>query len=124
MKHALILSAGLAISLAACNQKTEPAPVEAPAAAPATAGDMAATPMAPAETVKSGVGTGVITKVDATTGSVTIDHGPIPGVDWPAMTMNFKAAPAVVEKAKVGERVQFDVTVRGRESEVTAIRPE
>ena len=33
-------------------------------------------------------------------------------------------APAVVEKAKVGERVQFDVTVHGRESEVTAIRPE
>lgn len=46
MKHALVLSAGLAISLAACGQKTEPAPVEAPAAAPATAGDMAAMPMA------------------------------------------------------------------------------
>ncbi|HEY1072030.1 copper-binding protein [Brevundimonas sp.] len=124
MKHALILSAGLAIGLGACNQKTEPAPVEAPAAAPATSGDMAATPMASAEAVKSGVGTGVITKVDAAAGSVTIDHGPIPGVDWPAMTMSFKAAPTVVEKAKVGERVQFDVTVRGRESEVTAIRPE
>lgn len=124
MKHALILSAGLAIGLAACGQKTEPAPVEAPAVAPATTGDMAATPAAPAEVAKSGVGTGVITKVDAATGSVTIDHGPIPGVGWPAMTMSFKAVPAVVEKAKVGERVQFDVTVRGRESEVTAIRPE
>ena len=121
MKHALILSAGLAIGLAACGQKTEPAPVEAPAPAPATARDMAA---APAEAVKSGVGSGVITAVDAAAGSVTIDHGPIPGVGWPAMTMNFKAAPAVVEKARVGERVQFDVTVRGRESEVTAIRPE
>ena len=42
MKHALILSAGLAVALAACGQKTEPAPVEAPAAAPATTGDMAA----------------------------------------------------------------------------------
>ncbi len=40
------------------------------------------------------------------------------------MTMSFKAAPAVVAKAKVGERIQFDVMVRGRESEVTAIRPE
>ncbi len=80
MKHALILSAGLAISLAACGQKTEPAPVEAPAAAPATTGDMAATTMAPAEAGKSGVGSGVITAVDAAAGSVTIDHGPIPGV--------------------------------------------
>lgn len=124
MKHGLILSAGLAIGLAACGQKTEPAPVEAPAAAPAAAGDMAATPMAPAEAVKSGAGSGVITKVDAATGSVTIDHGPIPGVGWPAMTMSFKAAPAVVAKARVGERIQFDVTVRGRESEVTAIRPQ
>lgn len=121
MKHVLILTAGLAIGLAACSQKTEPAPVEAPAAAPATSGDKAA---APAEAVKSGVGSGVITSVDAAAGSVTIDHGPIPGVGWPAMSMSFKAAPAVVEKAKVGERVQFDVAVRGRESEVTAIRPE
>ncbi len=125
MKHALILSAGLAISLAACGQKTEPAPVEAPAApASATTGDMAATTMAPAEAGKSGVGSGVITAIDAAAGAVTIDHGPIPGVGWPAMTMSFKAAQAVVAKAKVGERIQFDVMVRGRESEVTAIRPE
>ena len=123
MKHALMLSAGMAVALAACGQKTEPAPVEAPAVAAAPS-DMAATPMAPAEADKSGVGSGVITAVDAAAGSITIDHGPIPGVGWPAMTMSFKAVPAVVEKAKVGERVQFDVTVRGRESEVTAIRPE
>ena len=40
MKPILILSAGLALALAACGQKTEPAPVEPAAAAPAATGDM------------------------------------------------------------------------------------
>lgn len=124
MKHALILSAGLAISLAACGQNTEPAPIEASAAAPATNGDMSAMPMASAEAEKTDVGTGMITAIDAAKGAIMIDHDPMPGIGWPAMSMRFKAGPTVIEKAKVGERVQFDVTVRGRESEVTAIRPE
>jgi Cu(I)/Ag(I) efflux system membrane fusion protein len=40
--------------------------------------------------------------------SVTISHGPIPAVPWPAMTMQFKlAAPALAQGVKVGDRVAF-----------------
>ncbi|MCG2662709.1 hypothetical protein [Brevundimonas sp.] len=47
MKHALMLSAGLVIGLAACSQKTEPAPVEAPAPAAAAPAHQGAPPQAP-----------------------------------------------------------------------------
>jgi len=125
MKPVLILSTGLALALAACGQKTEPAPVEAAAivpSAPAASGDMSGMPMA-ASGEMSGSGTGAITAVDPAAGTVTIDHGPIPGVNWPAMTMAFTASPTILQKAKVGDQVQFDVTVKGPAAEVTAIRP-
>ncbi|CAN5369765.1 hypothetical protein BH10PSE2_BH10PSE2_04070 [soil metagenome] len=121
MKPMLILSAGLALTLAACGPKTEPAPVEPATAAPAATGDMSGMPMA-ASGEMSGSGTGAITAVDPAAGTVTIDHGPIPGVNWPAMTMAFTASPTILQSAKVGDQVQFDVTVKGPVAEVTEMR--
>ncbi|MFC6628050.1 copper-binding protein [Sphingomonas yabuuchiae] len=46
-----------------------------------------------ASAVKSGSGSGTITAVDAKGGTVTIKHGPIPTIGWPAMTMTFRASP-------------------------------
>jgi hypothetical protein len=37
------------------------------------------------------------------------------------MTMAFKAAPAVTSAAKVGDKVDFDLTLIGDAGEVTAI---
>lgn len=122
MKYALILAAGTALGLAACNQPQEaPATTEEPAA---EASDTAATPMTADAGVQSGTGTGVITAVDPDAGTVTVEHGPIPGVGWPAMTMRFDASPAIVEAASTGERIEFDVSVRDGVNEITAIRPE
>ncbi|WP_332767629.1 efflux RND transporter periplasmic adaptor subunit [Phenylobacterium sp.] len=40
--------------------------------------------------------------------SVTLSHGAIPGVGWPAMTMAFRLAdPALARGLKVGDRVRF-----------------
>ncbi len=122
MKPVLILSAGLALALAACGQKTDTAPAEPTSAAAAPAGEMSGTPMA-AMGEMSGTGAGAVTAVDPAAGTVTIDHGPIPGVNWPAMTMAFTATPTVLQKAKVGEQVEFDVTVKGPAAQVTDIRP-
>ena len=57
-----------------------------------------------ASTLYEGVG-----RIEATTpGSVTISHGPIPAVPWPAMTMQFKLAdPGLGRAVKVGDRVAF-----------------
>jgi Cu(I)/Ag(I) efflux system protein CusF len=93
----------------------------------AAADDMAnmkgmSTSAAPA--AKQGKGTGVIKAIDAKAGTLTIQHGPIPAVSWPAMTMTFKAKPATLLKGlKVGETIGFDTTVRGMDADVTAVRP-
>jgi Cu(I)/Ag(I) efflux system membrane fusion protein len=50
--------------------------------------------------------TGTITAIDAR--SVTISHGPVPALKWPAMQMRFLvAAPASVRGYKRGDRVGF-----------------
>lgn len=84
--------------------------------------NMKGMPMAPA--AKHGQGTGVIRSIDAKAGTLTIQHGSIPGVGWPAMTMTFKAnPPALLKGLKVGQTIGFDTTVRGMAADVTAVRP-
>lgn len=123
MKSILLISTALTLGLAACGQQqTGKAERQADTATGSARIDMAAPPMA-AGTEKIGKGTGTITAVDSATGKITIDHAAIPDVDWPAMTMGFTAAPAVIATAKVGDRVDFDLRVRGNGAEVTAIRP-
>lgn len=34
---------------------------------------------------------GTVRKIDDDAGTITIDHGPVPQVEWPAMTMGFTA---------------------------------
>lgn len=81
--------------------------------------------MAMSDAAKTGSGTGVVTAIDKTAGTVTIKHEAIPAVDWPAMTMAFKAIPAsLLDSLKVGEKVSFDVKVKGSDAEVTAVTPQ
>ena len=114
------------IALAACGPKT---PAAAPPATPAAStepaasdgmsgADMAKMPAAP----KSAKGVGVVTAIDKGAGTITLDHQAIPEAGWPAMTMAFKAAPAVVGAVKVGDHVAFDLKVQDGAGEVTAIR--
>ena len=73
--------------------------------------------------VKHGQGTGVIKAIDEKAGSLVLQHGPIPAVSWPAMTMTFKAKPVLLKGLKAGQTVDFDCDVTGMSAEVTAIRP-
>lgn len=77
----------------------------------------------PASGAKHGHGTGIIKALDRKAGSVTLQHGPIAAVSWPAMTMTFKAKPALLQGLKVGQTVDFDCDVMGASAEVTAVRP-
>ncbi|KMS52341.1 copper-binding protein [Sphingobium sp. AR-3-1] len=127
MKHArLTIALGLAALTAACGKKAEtPVAAETNQAAPAAAmsGDMGNMAMAPAATAPiMAKGHGTVTAIDKTAGTITLDHGPIPEANWPAMTMAFKAAPAISDAAKVGDKVDFDVTLVGSAGEVTAIQ--
>jgi len=72
---------------------------------------------------KTGQGTGVITAVDTKAQTVTIKHGPIPAVGWPAMTMTFKATPpSLLLGLRVGQKIGFDTKVTGMSAEITAVR--
>lgn len=72
----------------------------AAAALPATAGNHQAT----------GSAEGVVRKIDKDAGKITIRHGPIAGLDMPAMSMVFRAKEAaLLDKVKVGDKVRFGV---------------
>ncbi|PZQ61490.1 MAG: copper-binding protein [Phenylobacterium zucineum] len=99
MKYALAALAIVSLATPALAQH-EGHGAHAPAAAPA------------AGTIK---GTGVVKAVNAKTGVIKLHHAPIPALKWPAMTMDFKAAPAVVAAAKVGKSVTFTLNAKGDE---------
>jgi Cu(I)/Ag(I) efflux system protein CusF len=73
---------------------------------------------------KTGAGTGVVTAVDQKAGTVTLKHGPIPEIGWPAMTMTFKAdPPSLLDGVKTGEQVRFTLQGAGMAYRLTAIAP-
>lgn len=124
----LTIALGFVALTAACGKKAEtPVAAENNQAAPAVAmsGDMGNMAMAPSATsaIKA-KGHGTVTAIDKTAGTITLNHGPIPEAKWPAMTMTFKAAPAITDAAKVGEKVDFDVTLTGSSGEVTGVHPQ
>ena len=128
--HAVPAIACATLLLGACGSNASPSPSPSPSAsAAAPMGPMAssqsgATPMAGTATGqpsdKTGKGTGVVTAIDKAAGTVTIQHGAIPGVGWPAMTMAFQASPELQQKAKAGDKVSFEISV-GKESRLLGI---
>ena len=80
--------------------------------------------MATPASAKTGRGVGVVKAVDSRAGNVTVQHGPIPGLGWPAMTMTFKARPpTMLARLKVGQSIRFDVRTWGAAAEITAVHP-
>jgi Cu/Ag efflux protein CusF len=116
----LIAALATAVLLPACGQKasTNETAASEPAATNA-ASDMGNMAM-PTE-ARMGKGTGTVTAIDKTAGKITLIHGPIPEVGWPAMTMGFTAKPELLNSVAVGDKVAFHVTVKGTAGEITAI---
>ena len=58
-------------------------------------------------------GQGTVDTVDAKAGTVSLNHGPIATLKWPAMTMEFKAAnPSLLKDLKPGMAVSFEFVER------------
>lgn len=67
---------------------------------------------------------GVVRKVDAENGKITLRHGPLENLDMPPMTMVFRAAPAsLLDGVKVGDKVRFRAEEIDGVYTVTAIEP-
>ena len=73
---------------------------------------------------KQASATGTVTAVNAANRKVTLDHPPIPDIDWPAMKMEFPVAPSVdLSKVKTGDRVRFTLSGSGNSYTVQSISP-
>jgi Cu(I)/Ag(I) efflux system protein CusF len=68
-------------------------------------------------------GTGVVRGVDPAGGKVTLRHGPIAAIGWPAMTMTFTVSDVkALSKLSPGQNVDFDLAKRGDDYVITSIR--
>lgn len=102
----------LATSLAACSK-----PAETPQNV--TQEPMSGTSMSAQARVGQGVG--VVTAIDMAAGKITLDHGPVAELQWPAMKMAFGATAQQLNGIAVGDKVAFKFTVTGTSAEITEI---
>ena len=109
MKKVVIF--GLALLVAAC---TNPAPTTL------TNGNAAAGAPALSEP-KSASGEGSITAIDPGTGKISLAHGPVAELSWPAMTMGFTAKDGQLGGLKVGDKVKFTFRWDGKTAEIESI---
>ena len=67
--------------------------------------------------------TGVVKSVKPETGQVTLDHGPVPSLNWPAMTMAFGVKDkSLLSKLAVGKKVEFEFVQEGSGYVVTKVK--
>lgn len=66
---------------------------------------------------------GTVENIDAASGTVTIAHGPVASLHWPAMKMGFKATPAQLASVQTGQQVDFEFESKGRDATITRISP-
>lgn len=68
-------------------------------------------------------GTGTVRAVDLKQGTVKLSHDPIKSLDWPAMTMSFKAKDkAMLDRVKAGAKVEFSFEQSGKDYVITDIK--
>ena len=72
---------------------------------------------------KSHKGVGTVKKVDAAAGTVTIAHGPIPTMKWPAMNMTFTVKDkALLGKFSQDKKVEFEFVEQESNYVITSVK--
>ena len=80
--------------------------------------------IATAATAAMPMADGEVRKIDLGAKKITIKHGEIKNLDMPPMTMVFQVKdPALLEKVKVGDKVQFTVENANGAMTVLTIEP-
>ncbi len=118
----LIATAFVAIGLAGCSPESDNTDaVQTPDAATSASQPPATATPATSAAATTASATGVITAVDPAAGTITIEHGPVAALQWPAMTMSFKAGAADISTLTPGDRVAFDFTSTGMDGTLEEI---
>ena len=72
---------------------------------------------------KTHKGTGTVKKVDSAGSKVTIAHGPIPSMKWPAMNMTFTVKDkALLGKFSQDKKVEFEFVEQGSDYVITSVK--
>ena len=72
---------------------------------------------------KSHHAVGTVKSVDADKGTVSIQHGPVPSMNWPAMTMSFKTKDKKgLQALKPGQKIEFDFVEQGKDHVITKVK--
>jgi Cu(I)/Ag(I) efflux system protein CusF len=72
---------------------------------------------------KTHKGSGTVKKVDPAGGKVTIAHGPIPTMKWPAMNMTFTVKDkALLGKFSQDKKVEFEFVEQGSDYVITSAK--
>lgn len=72
---------------------------------------------------KSHKGVGTVKKIDPTAGTVTIAHGPVADLKWPAMTMTFVVKDkALLSKLSQDKKVEFEFLQQGSDYVITSAK--
>ncbi len=67
--------------------------------------------------------TGVVKKINAKAGVVTLAHGPVNSLNWPPMTMGFKVKDKnLLAKLAVGKKVDFEFAQEGDDYVLTTVK--
>ena len=64
---------------------------------------------------------GTVTAIDADAGTITVDHGAVPAIEWPAMTMGFEADEQLRQDVAVGDAISFEFTTGEGGNTITSI---
>lgn len=80
-------------------------------------------PMGDKKSGKTHRAVGTVKSVDMAKGTVTIDHGPVKSLNWPAMAMTFgvKDMP-LLDKMAEGKKVTVDFVQEGSDYTITKVK--
>lgn len=77
--------------------------------------------MEPGSEMQTASAEGTVTAIDAEAGTITVDHGPVPAIEWPAMTMAFEADEQLRSEVSVGEGITFEFRTGSEGNVITSI---
>ena len=95
-------------------------PTAAPAATDAAPASDSDTDMPPMAAVSASA-RGVVDSVDVAGKTLVISHEAVASLDWPPMTMSFKAPAIDLGALKKGDKIQFDFSSIGMDGTVTKL---
>lgn len=78
-------------------------------------------PMTQSGAVRAASAEGTVTAIDANAGTITMKHGPVPAMEWPAMTMAFDAPQPIRDRVSVGDTVTFEFETSDKGNQIISV---